>query len=224
MISLSGNALKLIAAFFMMVDHVGLLFFPEVSLFRILGRLSFPIFAYLIAEGCRYTRSRSRYFLSIFSLAVGCQAVYAFFGDWQYLSVLFTFSLSILTIYAMDRFKADRSAKNEVMLTITIAGVFLLNNLFIIDYGFWGCMLPVCAAIFQDTSWDQKTAHLVLFGIGLVMLSLSTGGIQWWCLLTLPLLLCYSGQRGKGNLKYFFYLFYPLHLALLQGLQWLLQG
>ena len=224
MLLLSGNALKIIAAVFMVIDHVGLLFFPGNLLFRILGRLSFPLFAFLIAEGCRHTRSRKRYFLSIFSLAVACQAVYAFFGDWMYLSVLFTFSLAILTIYAMDRFKADRSAKNEVLLTLTIASVFLLNNFFTIDYGFWGCMAPVFASILQDTSWDNHRSHVTMFGIGLVMLSLSLGGIQWWCLLTLPLLLCYSGKRGKGNLKYFFYLFYPAHLALLQGLQWLLQG
>lgn len=221
---LSGNTLKLIAAASMLLDHIGLLFFPESGVLRILGRLAYPIFAYMIAEGCYYTRNRRRYFFTIFALAAACQLVYALVGDWMYFSILFTFSLSILNIYAMDRFKADRSARNEVFLTLTIAGTFLLNNLFTIDYGFWGSMAPVCAAIFRDTSWDSPRPRLVLFGLGLVMLSLSLGGSQWWCLLSLPLLLCYSGERGKGNLKYFFYLFYPLHLALLQGLQWLLQG
>ena len=43
-------------------------------------------------------------------------------------------------------------------------------------------------------------------------------------LLALPLLMLYSGRRGKWNMKYFFYIFYPAHLAILQGIAWLLAG
>nr|MBQ4319591.1 hypothetical protein [Clostridia bacterium] len=58
--------------------------------------------------------------------------------------------------------------------------------------------------------------------VGLVLLALDLGGVQWYSLLVLPLLLLYSGKRGQLNTKYFFYVFYPLHLALLQGLDWLI--
>lgn len=61
-----------------------------------------------------------------------------------------------------------------------------------------------------------------MLGIGLVVLSTLSGIIQVHALLSLPLLLLYSGKRGKVNLKYFFYIFYPLHLAVLQGIAWLL--
>ena len=54
---LTGNMLKLLAAFSMLLDHAGLLFFPSEMGFRIAGRLAFPIFAFMIAEGCKYTRS-----------------------------------------------------------------------------------------------------------------------------------------------------------------------
>ena len=69
---LSGNALKLLAALFMTIDHVGVLLLPHVIVLRILGRLALPIFAYMIAEGCRYTRNRLRYFGSVFALGVLC--------------------------------------------------------------------------------------------------------------------------------------------------------
>ena len=51
-LTLSGNALKFIAAFCMALDHVGLVLFPRVEVFRILGRLALPLFAYMLAEGC----------------------------------------------------------------------------------------------------------------------------------------------------------------------------
>ena len=70
---LSGNMLKIIAAVTMLVDHAGILFFPSQNIYRIIGRLAFPIFAYMIAEGCKYTRNKIRYFAMIFGLAAVCQ-------------------------------------------------------------------------------------------------------------------------------------------------------
>ena len=67
---LSGNALKLIAAVSMLLDHIGLLFFPSYGIFRIFGRLALPIFAFMIAESAKYTRNKKRHFFTMFSLAV----------------------------------------------------------------------------------------------------------------------------------------------------------
>ena len=61
---LSGNALKMIAAISMLIDHIGLLFFPFNGIFRIFGRLAFPIFAYMIAEGAKYTRNKKKHFFT----------------------------------------------------------------------------------------------------------------------------------------------------------------
>lgn len=236
---LSGNTLKLIAAAVMVVDHVGVLFFPQVMLLRIIGRLAFPIFAYMIAEGCKYTKSRRRYFLTVFVLAVICQLVYYLFDGSTYMSVLVTFSLAILVIYALQFFRESRTAGSlgkrwlsAALLPGSVAAVWWLNRVLTIDYGFWGCMLPVFAALFQQrkgtapdalTPWDRKWLHVLMLGIGALLLALDKGWVQIYALLSLPLLLCYSGQRGKWNLKYFFYIFYPLHLAALEGL-WMLMN
>ena len=58
--SLSGNQLKIIAAISMTVDHLGFILFPSLIILRIIGRIAFPIFAYMIAEGCRYTKNEKR--------------------------------------------------------------------------------------------------------------------------------------------------------------------
>ncbi|MBO7736222.1 MAG: hypothetical protein J6S22_00120, partial [Clostridia bacterium] len=60
---LSGNSIKILAAIAMVVDHVGLLFFPFNPIFRMIGRLAFPLFAYMIAEGCKYTKNKWKYLL-----------------------------------------------------------------------------------------------------------------------------------------------------------------
>lgn len=213
--------LKVIAALSMVVDHVGLMFFPGVPVLRILGRLAFPIFAFMIAEGCRYTRSRKRYFGTVFALAVVCQVVYFLVDGSMYLSILFTFSLSILTIFALQFFQVKQTASSALVFVSAVAGVYLLNRVFTIDYGFWGCMVPVFAALLRNSPFDRRACNVLMLGFGLVFLSMDLGGNQFWSLLAVPLLLLYSGKRGKWKMKYFFYVFYPLHLALLQAIAWL---
>ena len=100
---LSGNILKIIAAISMVIDHIGFMFFPDLLILRLIGRIAFPIFAVMIAEGAKYTKNKLRYFLTIFLLGVICQVVYYFFDDHSlYMSILITFSISILLIYILN--------------------------------------------------------------------------------------------------------------------------
>lgn len=220
---LSGNTLKILAAIFMTLDHMGLMLFPRQILFRILGRLAMPIFAFMIAEGCKYTRNKKKYFGMVFGLGLICQIVYTIAnGDW-YLSILITFSLSILVIYALQHYKQYRNLTAGLLLAGSIAAVWMLNQVFEIDYGFWGCMLPVFASLPQVTSRDNHPTCMATLGIGLVFLSMALGDIQIFSLLALPLLFCYSGKRGKLRMKYFFYIFYPAHLVILQAIAMLVR-
>ena len=233
---LSGNALKIIAAISMLIDHIGVVFFPQVKILRILGRIALPIFSFMIAEGARYTRNKLRYFLTVFSLAAACQTVYFLYNGDTYMSILVTFSISIVTIYAMQFFKEsllDKGANilkkissGALFLSIVVA-VYYLNTLLEIDYGFFGCMLPVFAAIFHapkktDVAFMKKLdvipVHLVTLSIGMACLALQPGNWQFYSFLSLPFLLLYSGKRGKTNMKYFFYIFYPAHLLILEGI------
>lgn len=220
---LSGNALKIIAAISMALDHMGLMLFPRIALFRILGRLAMPIFAYMIAEGCKYTRNKKKYLGMVLGLGTVCQAVYWFVDHDLYFSILITFSLSICIIYAMQNWKEKQTLLSATLFAAAIAAVYGLNRIFVIDYGFWGCMLPVFAAIPHKTSRDRYPVSILTLGLGMLLLAMDIGVIQIYSLLALPLLLAYSGHRGTWNLKYFFYIFYPAHLVILEGIAMLIR-
>lgn len=215
---LTGNMLKIIAAVTMLLDHMGLLLFPDALWMRIVGRLAFPIYAYMIAEGCKYTRNRTRYFGLIAILATLYQIVYYLFDGSLYFSILVAFSLSILAIYALDAVKSDPRPVSFWLLWLTLLGIWVLNRLFTIDYGFWGCMAPVFCALPTKTDYDRKSIRLILLTVTLLLLSLDMGNIQYYSLLAVPVLFLYSGKRGKWNMKYFFYIFYPVHLVVLQAI------
>ena len=214
---LTGNQLKLIAAAAMLLDHAGILLFPRITLFRIIGRLAYPFLAYMIAEGCRYTKNKARYFLMLFGLGAACQLVYYFFSGDTYLNILLTFSISVLLIYALQASCETGKILWSVVLAAGIVAAVGLDMLVTIDYGFWGIMIPVMVS-FAHARKFPRWAEAVMLGLGLVLLGAEYGAQQYCALLSLPLLLCYSGKRGKGNLKYFFYIFYPVHLMILQGI------
>ena len=238
---LSGNALKIIAAALMLIDHVGLILLPKITLLRIIGRLSYPIFAFMIAEGCAHTKNRLNYFLNIFVLGIVCQIALNIFDSGAKMSVLISFSVAILTVYSLQYMKNTVfSAKSNkvkkcfslLVFILTVLSVYLLNKALRIDYGFWGCMAPLFASVFKTPAncnlkffkkLDNLFLQLIAFGICLVLISLKYGSLQSYCILSLLILMLYSGKRGKYKMKYFFYLFYPLHLVILQGIALILK-
>jgi len=243
---LSGNALKIIAAAAMLIDHFGLMFFPPVLSYRIIGRISFPIFAYMIAEGAKHTRNRLRYFLSLFILGAVCQAVFLVVSDgFLYMNILLTFSVAILLIYLLEALKREIFKPSDKKWLVWVWGaafaaaltaVFLITSIpkkFHFDYGFAGCTIPVLLSAVNfrglDVSdkikrLDCKWTRIFLLGMGLIFFAIEIGSYQWYALLALIPLILYSGERGRVNMKYFFYIFYPVHLVLLEGLYILVRG
>ena len=238
--SLSGNALKIIATITMLIDHIGVILLPQITLFRVIGRISFPIFAFMIAEGCAHTKNKLRYFLSVFLLGIGCQLVLYIAKGPEKLNVLISFSISMLGIYALqymknkvfcDKIHLTKKCFSVLVFVFAIIGIYYLNKFLRIDYGFFGCMLPLSVSIFRAPATnrfvflkrlDNKFLHLTLLGICLVFMALKYRGVQIYALFSILLLLFYSGERGKFKMKYFFYLFYPIHLVILEGISYIL--
>ena len=215
---LTGNQLKLLAMLTMTCDHVGMEIFPQLLWLRMVGRLAMPIYAYMIAEGCRHSRDRKRYLLRLLGMGLLCQSVYFVAMGSLYQCILITFSLSVLLICAADHVKAGGS---WAVFGGTAAGVFFLCTIlpdllpgtdFAIDYGLPGALLPVLI-------YEGGIKGLL---VGLALTGLKSGGVQWLAFLSVPLLLLYNGQRGKASIGKFFYWYYPLHLVVIYGISLLI--
>ena len=234
MFGLNNNQLKIIAMVTMLLDHIGVWFFPEVEIFRILGRISFPIFAYMIAEGCRYTKNRAKYLGLMAAMAVAFQVVYFVAMDSLYQGILVTFSLAIITIYAIDELVKSKKITDCLLPVLAIAAVaafvfvlpvFLKETDFDLDYGLWGILFPV-AVYFLPNRLSRvlgmgmllliRAIHYTVFPQG------TLGILQWFSLVSVLLLALYNGERGRAKMKYVFYIFYPAHLVILYAIEMLL--
>lgn len=219
----------------MVCDHMGVILFPKVEILRIIGRLAFPIFAFLIAEGAKYTRNKLRHFLTLTLFAAAIQLVYTLYlGSTLEMNVMVTFTLSLLIIYALDAFKAAIFDYNsplfkKIFCALGVLGAFLTAIIadakLDLDYGLAGALVPVFPAVFTTPKvenppkyfdWlDTPLLRVCVTSLGILALAVDDGGIQYYSLFVIPILLLYSGQRGKYKMKYFFYIFYPLHIGLL---------
>lgn len=216
---LNSNQLKLLALLTMTVDHIGVHLLPQYPILRIIGRLAFPIYAYCIAEGCAHTKNRKKYLMQMAGMALLCQLVYFFAMGSLFQCILVTFTLSILTIYAIDSGSSVKAAAAlcAVVLITVFLPQWLPNTDFAVDYGLWGVLLPV--AVYLSRERGQKLLCTAIF---LSLLALAYGGIQWLALLAIFPLALYNGQRGSTRLKGLFYWYYPLHLVAIYGIGLLL--
>ncbi len=217
-ISLNNNQLKIIAMIAMFIDHFGKELLPQYGIFSIIGRLAFPIFAYMLAEGAYYTRNRKKYIALIAGMAAACQAVYYFATRSLYMNILFTFAISLCIIYSIDYAKSKKSNSSAALLAavllltvfVSLALPEIIGQDYEIDYGIFGILLPVWVYYSEN-----KCGKLISAALLLIALALTSDYTQWFALLALPLLMLYNGRRGKANLKYVFYIFYPAHLSLI---------
>ncbi len=237
---LSGNALKIIAVIAMTFDHFAYIFYPYEMNLRIPGRIAFPIFAFMIAEGFRYTKNRLCYFLMMTGIGVICQAVFYFATGDDMLNIFLTFALAIAFCALLDFSKRILLAKDEpwwkkllspLPLFSGIVLMYFVDKVITFDYGFYGVLLPMCATLLHVprgmevpflAKFDSLPFHLLTFAPCLIMLGFVYHPVQHFASLSLLLLLLYSGKRGKWRMKYFFYIYYPVHMVILEGIHLLL--
>lgn len=253
---LSGYHLKYIALFSMFLDHIGVIFkssLPEnvYFLLRAVGRLSFPLFCFILVEGFFHTKNRKKYQQRLFVFALLSEVPYdlafhylpaealrsflhlhqltpaTLFSAFQQQNVFFTLFLGFTAMLWME--KASQYRRNTAYKNIDILIIFCcLSEVFQTDCGAAG-ILCICFFYFiykkrgSGTKLPVKAGIIGTLPAALPVLTyVSPFPVQIFALADSLLLRCYSGKKGRGY-KYFFYLFYPLHLLMLYTLYQILQ-
>lgn len=188
---------------------IGWVYLGYQILRKVLGRLAFPIFCFLLAEGFEKTRSRSRYALRLFLFALISEIPFDLLFSlnpvsWKNQNVFFTLLLGFLTMWGMEKIKErsrDLMTQWCLQVLLVMAAGFLSEKISC-DYGAYGIIAIGLFYLFRRNRFLQ--------------LLLGCGSFFWeWpaCLSCIPLSF-YNGKRGL-NLKYAFYAFYPVHLLVL---------
>ena len=235
---LSSFSLKVIACILMAIDHIGYRLLPGVVELRIIGRLAFPIFAFFIAEGCRYTRRPWKRFLTVFLFGVAYLLFYLVYDGILYASIFLTFSVSILVImllkwcktYIFNDFKLYKALLALLFFALTLLLLYPLFEVMRFDYGYAGMLVPVFINLFDFRGTnapealkklDTHSTKLLCLTASLLILAAngSMGNIQYYSLLSLIPLLFYNGKPGISRFKYGFYIFYPVHLIIIEAIR-----
>ncbi|NGM17709.1 conjugal transfer protein TraX [Eggerthellaceae bacterium zg-893] len=220
--SISAFTLKVVAIVAMTCNHAAYLFdgvmpAPLLFVFYAVGGLTFPIMAFLLVEGYRHTSSLRRYAGRLLVFALVSQVPY-----WLFLAhtgnVLFTLLISLFALYLYD------AMQSRPLFWLAFAGLVLLSA--VCDWGVFGPIM----VLMMRTVPDERLR--IVYPIVLVMLAsgipqlleflatrdLMTLSFALYALLgsaaDMPLLMAYDGRRGRP-MKWFFYAYYPAHIAVL---------
>lgn len=206
---LDSFSLKLIAMTSMILDHIGAILFPEMWGLRIIGRLAFPIYCFLLTEGFVHTHDQSSYLKRLFIFALISEIPYnlAFSDqifDFGRQNVFFTLFLGLGMLMMLSKC-ADRIEKGAVVLIVAMIAELLHT-----DYGYVGILFILCFYLAKEKPLE---GNLLACGCNFL------GGIwiQFFGILSTIPILMYNGKKGK-SVKYLFYIFYPAHLLILAGI------
>jgi hypothetical protein len=216
---MSTLVLKIIALIAMTIDHTGKVLLTNSDLCNIIGRVSFPIFAFLLVEGYHRTKSVKKYLLRLFVVAVISE--FAFYNLFGGLNTIFTLIVGLLCIIVYDK-EEDKAICFTVILTIAVLAI-----LFALDYGAFGILSILLFHIYRKNKLKRSLFFIILVLIHYSIFILSTNDFNYLYPMYMSIASLFLINRYEDKkcpkLKYFFYIYYPLHLYILWGIQLLIK-
>ena len=214
--------LRLIALLSMLIDHAGLALFPDVGLFRCIGRLSFPIYCFLIVQGYLHTRDIRAYGRRLLLLAIVSEIpfdllIFGRISSPMEQNVLFSLLLGLMALVC-----ADALVKKPLHASAAVLALCMLAMAANVSYGWLSIALCLSMRYAEHGRLRltlQAGSSLLLYTLTLLF----SGVARSWVLVSLcalfsliPLAL-YSGKRGLHHpaVTFLFYAAYPLHILLL---------
>ena len=196
----------------MLLDHIGQVFFPNIAFFTIVGRFTFPLFAWGIAKGFKRTNNVKKYALRLFVLAVISQYPHYMLFKNEYLNVCFTLlsGLLILIIY--------ESNTSYLIKIPAILGMLMVTHILNFEYGIYGIATIVIFYIFEGKYYLIFIQALAtIFGIILYRYY----PVQIISVLATIIIILLQKYNFKIN-SIIRYGFYPMHITILLLLTYIL--
>lgn len=219
---MSSFALHIWAMLLMLCDHLQLTLLPDLPVLRCIGRLAFPLFAFMAVEGYLHTRSLKKYLLRLLMLAVISEIPFDLLVsgsvfDPMHQNVIWTIILGLCCIRAFENISADlKKMLSAVVIIASLAAAIIAR----VDYSSAGVLTLLAFYAFRGNTVRCRLMQLLsLAFINLVLL----GGIEFafpyqaLAVLSLPIIWLYDGSQGPHNgfIKAANYLFYPAHMLIL---------
>lgn len=240
---LNANAVKMIAIIAMTIDHIAWMLFPGYPtdavpmVMHIIGRITCPIMCYFIAEGFHYTKNIALYTRRLFVFSIISHFAYVYFSanyiDWKsfipfyYGEILNQTSVMWSLAWGLVMLRiADSPKIKEQIKPVLIIAICLIT--FPSD---WSCIASLCILAFGTNRGDFKKQMLFMIfyvamyaAVYFFALDRTYGIIQMAVVLAIPVIRMYNGQLSKNRsvnrvMKYFFYIYYPLHLFVIGWIQ-----
>ncbi len=233
---MNAFVLKIIACFTMFIDHVGYIVFDgHSSWFNYVGRLAFPIFAFQISEGYIHTHDVKKYLLRLILFAFISQIPFLLFhsiiNNELGLNVIFTLFLGLVAIIIYDKYNKFVGVFSAIIFGII---AHFLNS----DYSFYGVGITFLFYVFNKNKCLLAISFIIatLMQYSYLILVYYNYGFEFLknvfiiylpyficTIFSIIIILCYNKKKGPST-KYFFYLFYPLHMILIYILSFVLQN
>lgn len=202
---MNSYKLKYLAIFFMIIDHTGTIFFPTNIWFRIFGRLSFPIFSFLLVQGYFFTKNKNKYGLRLLIFSLISQIPFSLLFNTKHLNIFFTLFFSFLFIWFNDNYNIKKILLSSIF-------IFILSYFVNFDYSIYGIFHTYFIFKFKNNIFFM---FLSLLFLNIFSLSIST--LQIYSIFSFLIIIFYKEENiiKKFETKLIFYLFYPVHLLLL---------
>ena len=227
---INSNLLKILAMLFMLLDHMWATIIPGNQWMTNVGRLAFPIFAFLIVEGFMHTSNLKKYAKRLFIFAIISEIPFNLIYTGSLIfpfhqNVLFTLLLGLLCINELDKIKNNKNYKVIIKSTIKILIFLLIGIIGFVDYGITGILTIMIFYIFRKFrfAWLGQLISLILLYIVFFKgqsIIINMFGFEYFLplqglgILALIPIWLYNGEQGKKNkiIQYLFYSFYPVHM------------
>lgn len=225
---MSSFSLKWLALVTMIIDHIGAVFFPDMLWIRCIGRISFPIYAFLLTQGFIHTNSRKKYCLRLAGFALLSEIPYdlVFYQkiiEFDHQNILFELLCGFLVLSCLEK----AVEKKKYIFYAPIPFLIFASAYLGLSYGIYGIALiifywlcrnnvsasAVSSALVTWTFNGIAKIKLLVLGRSTTILSLNT--TQLYAVSAAIPIFLYNGQKGKHSLKWLFYVIYPAHLLVI---------